>query len=83
LIDGNRFSRDQCPVRATTMDESFMSIDILQDKKKIEKKEKEILIHRIGEPTEIAKVAFFLASDDASYILGTTIFVDGGRTLVS
>jgi glucose 1-dehydrogenase len=40
-------------------------------------------MHRIGSPEEIAKVALFLASDDASYISGTTIYVDGGLTLVS
>jgi NAD(P)-dependent dehydrogenase (short-subunit alcohol dehydrogenase family) len=40
-------------------------------------------IHRIGQPEEIAKVALFLASDDASYVAGTTIYVDGGLTLVS
>jgi NAD(P)-dependent dehydrogenase (short-subunit alcohol dehydrogenase family) len=40
-------------------------------------------MHRMGEPPEIAKVALFLASEGASYILGTTIFVDGGLTLVS
>ena len=40
-------------------------------------------MHRIGEPYEIAKVALFLASEAASYITGTTIFVDGGLTLVS
>ena len=34
---------------------------------------------RIGSPEEIASVAAFLASDDASYITGQTIFVDGGR----
>lgn len=34
---------------------------------------------RIGSPDEIASVASFLASDDASYITGETIFVDGGR----
>jgi glucose 1-dehydrogenase len=34
---------------------------------------------RCGEPAEIAKVALFLASDEASYITGQTIYPDGGR----
>ncbi|MBO9377118.1 SDR family oxidoreductase [Sphingomonas histidinilytica] len=34
---------------------------------------------RVGEPEEVAKAALFLASDDASYINGTELFVDGGR----
>ncbi|MEO1197835.1 MAG: SDR family NAD(P)-dependent oxidoreductase [Pseudomonadota bacterium] len=33
----------------------------------------------MGAPSEIASVAAFLASDDASYITGETIFADGGR----
>ena len=34
---------------------------------------------RCGEPAEIAKVALFLASDEASYLTGQCIYPDGGR----
>ena len=36
---------------------------------------------RIGEPSDIAQAAVWLASDAADYITGTTLFVDGGMTL--
>ncbi|WP_317246730.1 SDR family oxidoreductase [Pontibacter sp. E15-1] len=36
---------------------------------------------RIGEPEDVAKVAVWLATDEADYITGTTLYVDGGMTL--
>jgi 3-oxoacyl-[acyl-carrier protein] reductase len=38
-----------------------------------------IAIGRLGEPTEVANAIAFLASDEASYIVGQTIMVDGGH----
>lgn len=34
---------------------------------------------RVGEPDEIASIAVFLATDDAGYVTGQTIYADGGR----
>ena len=38
---------------------------------------------RIGQPGDIASAALFLASDEASWITGETLFVDGGQTLTA
>ncbi|MCK1320821.1 SDR family oxidoreductase [Bradyrhizobium sp. 156] len=38
---------------------------------------------RGGEPSEVASVVAFLASDDASYITGQTIYPDGGRLILN
>ena len=35
---------------------------------------------RLGEPVDVAKVVLFLASDDAVFVSGTGVAVDGGRT---
>lgn len=40
-------------------------------------------IGRLGDPDEIAKAVSFLASDDASYVVGQTVYVDGGRLILN
>jgi len=46
----------------------------------IEARERSIPMGRIGRPEEVAKPILFLASDDASFITGTELVVDGGYT---
>jgi len=38
-------------------------------------------LHRFGEPEEVAGVIRFLASDEASYITGSVVRIDGGTHL--
>ena len=38
-------------------------------------------MHRIGEPEDVAAAAAWLASEQAKYVTGITLYVDGGMTL--
>src|SRR5215216_2690363 len=73
-------------IRVNAIAPGLIATDIInkelrEKEEKRKEKEKEIPFHRIGEPAEIAKIALFLASDDASYITGNMIYVDGGLSL--
>ncbi len=58
-----------------------LSEELIENEQKRNQKEMEIPIKRIARPQEISKVALFLASEDASYITGAMIPVDGGLVL--
>jgi glucose 1-dehydrogenase len=53
----------------------------IDDPEKRKQVEEHIPMQRAGDADEMAGVTCFLASDDAGYITGQTIFVDGGLTL--
>jgi glucose 1-dehydrogenase len=43
--------------------------------------QRKIPLGRLGQPEEVAAVVAFLASDEASYVTGSTYFIDGGLTV--
>jgi glucose 1-dehydrogenase len=51
---------------------------LLNDRAKLDALMAQIPARRLGEPEDVAGAVAFLASQDASYITGTTLFVDGG-----
>jgi glucose 1-dehydrogenase len=53
----------------------------IDDPEKRKQVEEHIPMQRAGDADEMAGVTCFLASDDAAYITGQTVFVDGGLTL--
>jgi glucose 1-dehydrogenase len=50
----------------------------MKDPEKVLALKREIPLGRVGEPAEVAKLVCYLASDDAAYITGTTVVIDGG-----
>lgn len=55
-----------------------MNQEAIDDPAKYEEEVQRIPMRRAGEPEEIAELAVFLASGDARYIHGSTVFCDGG-----
>ncbi|PIP24785.1 MAG: short-chain dehydrogenase [Candidatus Nealsonbacteria bacterium CG23_combo_of_CG06-09_8_20_14_all_36_12] len=49
-----------------------------QDPKTLEQSLARIPLHRMGQPEEVSNLVLFLASDESSYITGSTIVIDGG-----
>lgn len=52
--------------------------DVEADPEKMGALLKEIPLHRMAQPEEVAQLALFLASDSSAYITGATYFIDGG-----
>jgi len=57
--------------------------DVEADPEKIAALLKEIPLHRMGQPEEIAKLALYLASADSAYVTGSTYNIDGGLSVNS
>ncbi|HNZ50698.1 MAG TPA: 3-oxoacyl-ACP reductase FabG [Bacilli bacterium] len=77
------FARKGVPVRVNAIAPGYVMTDILKTVPEdlLKKFADMTMLKRLGQPEEIAKVATFLASDDASYITGQTINVNGGMRL--
>ena len=60
--------------------ETPINKNLLNDPAKLNALLQNIPLRRLGQPGDVASLASFLASDEASYITGTTLFVDGGLT---
>lgn len=61
--------------------ETPMTSDRFEDPKKLEQSLERIPWHRAGQPDDIAKAILYLSSDDADYVTGHTLVVDGGLTM--
>jgi glucose 1-dehydrogenase len=58
--------------------ETPINKSLLEDKPKLDALLKNIPLGRMGQPEEVASLTSFLASDEASYITGSTYVIDGG-----
>ncbi len=60
--------------------ETPINKNLLNDPAKLKALLENIPLRRLGKPEDVASIAAFLASDESSYVTGTTFVVDGGLT---
>ena len=77
------YARKGANVRVNAIAPGYIMTEMLQTvpEELLAKFAKMTMLGRLGEPVEIAKSALFLASDDASYITGQVLSVNGGMRL--
>ncbi len=72
-------------VRVNTVNPGWVAIERTTDGMDAEYREHLESIHpvgRLGDPEDVAAAVAFLASDEAAFVTGTSLLVDGGRTAV-
>ncbi len=77
------FARKGVPVRVNAISPGYVMTDILKTVPQdlLDKFSQLTMLKRLGQPVEIANSALFLASDEASYVTGHTLSVNGGMRL--
>lgn len=77
------FARKGAKVRCNSIAPGYIMTDMLKTVPEdlLEKFAKLTMLGRLGQPNEIASAAAFLASDDASYVTGQVLEVNGGMRL--
>jgi len=70
-------------IRVNAVAPGFIETDMLKDLKEEYRSQalKQIPLSRLGRPSEVAKTVKFLVSDDAGYITGHTVVIDGGMSI--
>jgi 3-oxoacyl-[acyl-carrier protein] reductase len=77
------FARKGIPVRVNAIAPGYVMTDMMKTVPEdlLKKFASQTMLGRLGQPEEIAKAALFLASDDASYVTGHILSVNGGMRL--